>query len=662
MANHGFVRVAAAVPSLRVADCAHNAGRIVGMMRSAAKQGVQVLVFPELCLTGYTCGDLFHQEALLEAAQAALRTVVDETSRGYQGLAFVGLPVCHADRLYNCAAAVSRGAVLGLIPKAYLPNYQEFYESRWFEPGLRARPGMGAGARLAPNQVFAAKGFPGLAVGAEICEDLWVPIPPSSRQALAGAKILVNLSASNEVIGKATYRRQLVASQSGRCIAAYVYAAAGVQESSTDLVFGGHCIIAENGTVLAESQRFAEVESLLVADVDLERLQTERMRSNSFADNACQQEASAVTMTEFEYSTSGLPAKIERFVDPHPFVPRGLQELRERCEEIFQIQVCGLAKRLGHLRNPPVAIGISGGLDSTLALLVTCKTFDRLEAPRHGILAHTLPGFGTTARTRGNAQSLMGQLGVTAREIDIRELCLLELKALGHKPFGLALDGLTVESLTAKLQQLSPGERTDLVFENVQARMRTSLLMNAGFTIGTSDLSEAALGWSTYNGDHASMYNPNASIPKTLVKFLVQWAAENEFKGEAQRVLLDVVATEISPELLPPGPDGAPVQATESVIGPYEMHDFFLFHFLRYGAPPEKILYLASQAAFDRRYTADEIRRWLRVFVQRFFSSQYKRSFFPDGPKVGTISISPRGDWRMPSDAAATAFLAWAEG
>ena len=569
----------------------------------------------------------------------------------------VGLPLAVDDQIFNCAAVVHRGKLLGLVPKSFIPNYKEFYERRWFSAAATAhsREVSIHGERIpfGTDRLFAADDVEGLTLGVEICEDLWVPIPPSSAQALAGATVLVNLSASNEVIGKAAYRRQLVVNQSGRCLAAYVYASCGVHESTTDVVFGGHCLIAENGTLLAESQRFQRDAALVVADVDLDRLRADRLRTNSFGDAALYLgqgrtfERIAFRLDAAKYNT---PGRLHRALDAHPFVPQGQEQLRERCEDIFHTQVAGLAKRLEHIGKPPVAIGVSGGLDSTLALLVTCKTMDALSVPRERIVAFTLPGFGTSHRTRDNARSLMRQLGVTAREVDIRALCLEEMRALNHKPFGIDLHDLTVEQLTDKLRRLPREACEDLIFENVQARMRTSILMNAGFVIGTGDVSEAALGWSTYNGDHMSMYNPNSSIPKTLVKFLVDWAARNEFDGEARATLLDIVDTLISPELLPLDAEGQALQATESAIGPYELHDFFLYHFLRYGAPPEKILFLAGQAEFSRPYPPDELRRWLQEFVRRFFANQFKRSCLPDGPKVGTISLSPRGDWRMPSD------------
>jgi NAD+ synthase (glutamine-hydrolysing) len=664
MNQHGYLRVAAAVPSLRVANCAFNAERILELMVRAESEGVAVLAFPELSLTGYTCADLFHQPALQRAALEGLGQVVRGSRSSYSGVAIVGLPLAVDDQLFNCAAVLHRGRVLGIVPKSFIPNYKEFYEVRWFAPAATVRSQHlvleGAEIPFGTQLLFAATNVEGLLLGVEICEDLWMPIPPSSLQALRGATVLVNLSASNEVIGKAPYRRLLVLSQSGRCIGAYVYACSGVWESTTDVVFGGHSLIAENGTLLAESERFRRDETLLMADVDLQRLRTERIRTNSFGDA----QLAAGVVREFQRIPFALelpptPRHLLRPIDAHPFVPQGQDQLRERCEEIFHTQVAGLGKRLEHLHDPTLTIGISGGLDSTLALLVTCKTLDLLGVKRQRLRAFTMPGFGTTSRTRGNARGLMQHLGVSATEVDIRSLCLEEMRVLGHRPFGIALDGLSVDDLAAKLERLSPGCRQDLVFENVQARMRTSLLMNSGFVIGTGDVSELALGWCTYNGDQISMYNPNVSIPKTLVKFLVRWAADNEFEGDVRRVLLDVVATEISPELLPCSADGKTLQSTEGTIGPYELHDFFLYHFLRYGAGPEKILYLAGHATFDRAYTPDEIRGWLRVFVERFFGNQFKRSCLPDGPKVGTISLSPRGDWRMPSDAEATVWLRW---
>jgi NAD+ synthase (glutamine-hydrolysing) len=666
MSHHGFVRVAAAVPQVRVGDCAFNAGHIIGLLKRAAERSVQFVVFPELCLTGYTCGDLFHQPVLLQGARDALAQVLEASETVFPGVAIVGLPLVVEDQLFNCAAVIQQGELLGLVPKSYLPNYKEFYEARWFVPAAgisRELPWEDEWVRFGTDVLFRASGVDGLTIGVEVCEDLWVPIPPSCHQALAGATVLVNLSASNEVIGKAAYRRQLVIGQSARCVAGYVYASCGVWESTTDVVYGGHCLIVENGILLAENARFERDQTLLAADFDLHRLAVERLRTNSFGENLRQElEPERWAVVDFDLDApASPPIKLLREVDAHPFVPSGLIQLNDRCQEIFHTQVAGLAKRLDHAAPANVSIGISGGLDSTLSLLVACKTFDLLRVERTKILGFTMPGFGTTPRTKSNANALMKHLGVTAREVDIRSLCLEEMRALGHAPFGISLEGMTVETLAAKLRKIPAEKCNDLVFENVQARMRTSILMNSGFVIGTGDVSELALGWCTYNGDHISMYNPNVSIPKTLVKFLVRWVAENEFAGEARHILLDIVATEISPELLPTGADGGSVHSTEAAIGPYELHDFFLFHFLRYGAPPEKILYLASQAKFERDYTPEEQRRWLTVFIKRFFANQFKRSCLQDGPKVGSISLSPRGDWRMPSDAAATLWLDWAD-
>jgi NAD+ synthase (glutamine-hydrolysing) len=667
MIEHGFLRVAAATPLLRVADCSFNAEHIIALMRRAEAEGVSVLVFPEMSLTGYTCGDLFGQPVLQRGALEALAHVA--AAGVYSGLAVVGLPLAIDDQVFNCAAVLHRGHMLGIVPKSFIPNYKEFYEGRWFAAAATARSHEvvlgGVAVPFGTDRLFAASDVEGLVVGVEICEDLWVPAPPSSAQALAGATVLVNPTASNEVIGKAAYRRQLVVSQSGRCMAAYVYAACGVGESTTDVVFGGHCMIAENGTLLAEARRFQREDSLLMADVDLERLRNDRVRTNSFGDAQLYvTPGRAFVRIGFELFDTARRQKdaqiteLRRTVEAHPFVPHG-EELRERCEEIFHIQVAGLARRLEQIGKPPVTIGISGGLDSTLALLVACKTFDALGVSRERITAFTMPGFGTTGRTRDNARALMRYLGVTAREVDIRSLCLDEMRALGHRPFGISLEGLSLEDFTERLRRLDPDCRHDPVFENLQARMRTSLLMNAGFVVGTGDVSELALGWCTYNGDHMSMYNPNISIPKTLVKFLVDWAACNEFDGEARRTLLDVVATKITPELLPLGSDGQVLQDTEGAIGPYELHDFFLYHFLRHAAAPEKILFLARQTHFLRPYSPEEVRGWLAEFLRRFFGNQFKRSCLPDGPKVGTISLSPRGDWRMPSDAQATLWLRW---
>ena len=662
MIHHNLLRVAAATPELRLADPAVNAARTCALLVEAEARGANLVVFPEAGLTGYTCHDLFHTLTLQRAAETALATVVEHTSTLYRGVAVVGLPFAVDGRLFNCAAVLHGGRILGLVPKSYLPNYKEFYDARYFSPARNATVSevMIAGQRapFGTDVLFECETLRDFVLGVEICEDLWTPVPPSSLQAMAGATVIANLSASNEAIGKASYRRQLVAGQSARCLAGYVYAAAGVGESTTDIVFGGHSMIAENGSILVESPRFQTEGHLICVDVDLDRLRHDRIQTTSF--NECQgdsQRETSFRRVSFSLELSPRASPLLRHVDAHPFVPQDPATLRERCEEIFHTQVAGLARRLTHVGHPATAIGVSGGLDSTLALLVLCKTMDAIGVPRSQVRALTMPGFGTTGRTLGNARGLMKALGVSSREADIRALCLDQMRALGHSPFGLTREGHTIESLTETLRALPAEERSDLIFENVQARARTSLLMNTGFVIGTGDLSELALGWCTYNADHMSMYNPNVSIPKTLVKFLVGWAAESEFDGETRRILRDVVATEISPELLPTNDQGEITQLTEDVIGPYELHDFFLYHFLRFGLEPEKIVFLASFASFHRDYSASELKQWLRMFLRRFFASQFKRSCLPDGPKVGSVSLSPRGDWRMPSDAAAQAWL-----
>lgn len=660
----GFIRAGVAVPRLRVADCAYNAERIIDLMVRAEKSALAVLLFPELSVTAYTCADLFQQEPLRTSALEALSSIVTATKNKYKGIVFVGIPLALDDQLFNCAVALQNGKILGVVPKSFIPNYKEFYERRWFSPAENATLNevqiLGQKVPFGSDLLFAAENFDELVIGAEICEDLWVPVPPSSYQALAGATLLLNLSASNELIGKSAYRRQLVSNQSGRCLAAYLYGSCGSSESSTDLVFSGHCLIAENGSIICENERFEQDDVLVHADLDLEHLAFDRLRANSFADNKRSSLHFKFRRVSFTALPNAAPLKLAREIDSHPFVPRAKDALAQRCDEIFHIQVAALSKRIEAVGKSNVSIGVSGGLDSTLALLVLCKTMDALELPRKRILAYTMPGFGTTSRTYENARKLMEQLGVESHEVDIKALCFAEMQSLGQKPFGIEIKSLALEEFLDKLTTLPEGSQ-DLVFENVQARMRTSILMNAGFTVGTGDLSELALGWCTYNADHMSMYNPNSSIPKTLVKFLVDWVAEHRFEGETRATLKDIVDTEISPELLPPGKDGKIAQKTESAVGPYELNDFFLYQLLRFGSSPEKIFYLAKQAVFTKTYSQREIRKWLKLFVKRFFSSQFKRSCLPDGPKVGSVSLSPRGDWRMPSDAQAAAWLSWLE-
>ena len=635
MDNYGFVKVAAAVPQVAVADCARNAERIVALAQQAARRGVELVAFPELAVTGYTCADLFLQPALLDAADEALGEIMRQTRKLPLAL-IVGLPLRHEDRLYNCAAVVAQGRLLGVVPKSYIPNYAEFYEARWFASGAGIEEeritAAGQEADFGTELTFAVNGAE---FGIEICEDLWVASPPSSRLALNGAKLIFNLSASPEGVGKHAYLRELVAQQSARTHTAYVYCSAGFGESSTDLVFAGNGLIAENGTMLAQAARFSLDEQLTVADVDIERLEFERRRNTSFR---MREEAGESTVIEMELPDALKASALDRRADPMPFVPANEAHRSERCEEIFQIQSHGLARRLAHTGCRCAVVGISGGLDSTLALLVTVRTFDKLGLDRRGILGITMPGFGTTDRTYRNALKLMEGLGVTVREIPIRDACLQHFRDIGL-----------------------PESDRSAAYENAQARERTQILMDVanmegGLVIGTGDLSELALGWATYNGDQMSMYGVNASVPKTLVRHLVRWAADTERDGATRATLLDIIDTPVSPELLPADREGNIAQKTEDLVGPYELHDFFLYNFVRAGFRPAKIAFLAEQA-FAGSYDRETIVKWLRVFFRRFFAQQFKRSAMPDGPKVGSVSLSPRGDWRMPSDASAALWL-----
>ncbi len=665
MTSMGMIRVTAASHRTHVADPRANAAEACRALEQTADS--QVVVFGELSLTGYSCGDLFSQDLLLNGALSALETITAATV-GRTQLIVVGLPLRVAGKLYNVAAAIEQGSVLAIIPKQYLPNYQEFYEARWFAAADGSEPPLvdlgSLGEVPFGIDLLLTRGQ--LKIGIEICEDLWMPIPPSSLQALAGANLLLNLSASNELIGKAAWRETLVRCQSGRCLAAYVYSSAGPSESTTDVVFGGHCLIAENGSLLAQSERIGRdgcgwlESSAATADVDLQKLDHDRQITSSWH-TATQRASVEFRQIELrgEY-THDLDQQrgLLRAVPATPFVPADDADLHLRCAEIFGIQCAALAKRVSRL--PPTAklnIGISGGLDSTLALLVAVKMCVQQGLPTERIAGITMPGFGTTSRTLVAARELMQHLEITADEIDIRQLCCDTFIGLKHKPFGLEIEDLSLERFTELLQGVAPEKRHDLVFENVQARLRTMLLMSRGFVLGTGDLSEQALGWSTYNGDHMSMYNVNTSIPKTLVKFLVKYVAEEEFDGEVRACLLGIVDTPISPELLPPSQQGGIVQLTEGTLGPYELHDFFLYHFIRHGMTPRKILKLAQFASFSREYSSDEIRNTLKIFLTRFFQNQFKRSCVPDGPKVGSVSLSPRGDWRMPSDAEADLWL-----
>ena len=611
-------------------------------MRQASDKGVQIIAFPEMSVTAYTCLDLFAQQTLLKNAEQALFKLVSDTA-DLNILTIAGASLVTENRLINAAIAFQAGKILGVVPKTYIPNYKEFQEQRWFTSATELRDKtVSIGDRTYPlgsHLLFTAGQ---VKVGIEICEDLWVPVPPSSLLAMEGANILVNISASNELIGKHHYLRSLICQQSARCMAGYVYASAGFGESSTDLVFAGNGIIAENGTLLEESPRFTMQEQLVISEIDIENLQNDRQVNTSFMHGASTLLASETITIPFALSENSGQPVLTRSVDPHPFTPSG-DALKERCEEIFQIQVAGLAKRIVHTHSRTAVVGISGGLDSTLALLVTVMTFDALNIPRNQILGITMPGFGTTDRTYTNACDLIRSLGVTLKEISIKDACLQHFKDISHNP-----------------------SVHDVTYENSQARERTQILMDVanqenGMVIGTGDLSELALGWATYNGDHMSMYGVNGSIPKTLVRYLVEWVAHNRVDEASRATLLDIVDTPISPELIPADENGNIKQKTEDLVGPYELHDFFLCHFLRFGSSPAKIYFLAQQA-FGGSYDKETIRKWLHTFFRRFFQQQFKRSCLPDGPKVGSVSLSPRGDWRMPSDAMATLWLKEIEG
>ena len=635
----GFVKVAAGTPKIRVADCAHNGEQIITLMRQAVDRGVKVLTLPELCLTGYTCGDLFLLDTLLRGAEEALACVLTETA-GLDLVAALGLPVRNPwdNKLYYCAAVIQKGEIFALIPKTHIPNYGEFYEARWFATGKDVDVTVelcGQQVWMSPNCVLACETMPGLVLGVEICEDLWAAQPPSGTLARSGATLILNLSASDEVAGKAAYRRDLVRGQSGRLVCGYVYADAGAGESSTDLVFAGHNMVAENGTLLAET-RFNT--GLTISEIDVDRLVYERRRMNTFTppDTTPMERAHALGVSRISFSLEASDTELTRSVSPSPFVPQGERDRAERCDEILRVAALGLKQRLEHTRAACAVIGLSGGLDSTLAILITAMAFDLLGRDHREILAVTMPCFGTTARTRSNAEILAEELGTSFQEVNIGEAVRRHFADIGQ-----SMDDHSV------------------TFENAQARERTQVLMDlanqrGGLVIGTGDLSELALGWATYNGDHMSMYGVNASIPKTLVRHLVAFVADDK-GGRLARVLQDILDTPVSPELLPPK-DGQIAQKTEDLVGPYELHDFFLYYAVRWGFSPRKVFRLALYALGDQ-YDRDILLRWLENFYRRFFAQQFKRSCLPDGPKVGTLTLSPRGDWRMPSDAAAGLWL-----
>jgi NAD+ synthase (glutamine-hydrolysing) len=628
MNNMNFCRVAAANINLKVADCTHNKSKLLEKINEARDKEVEIIAFPELSITGYTCGDLFFQRLLLKESENAVKDIVELTSN-MDMLIAIGAPVEFGHKLYNCAVIINRGKIIAVIPKTYLPNYNEFYEQRWFHSGAGIKGHeidyCGFKAPFGTDVLLKCQNNPDLIVGVEICEDLWSTIPPSSFMSMAGATLILNLSASNDLIGKSQYRRDLVVNQSARCISAYAYASAGYGESTTDLVFGGHCLIAENGKLLEESERYLLQESMIFADIDLDIISHERKKINTFESNNHNE------YREVPFLAYRKHGQTQRKYQKQPFVPQDDNEVQKRCEEIFSIQTIGLAKRIQHIGSKSMLIGVSGGLDSTLALLVCVKTCEKLGLDKKTVRAVTMPGFGTTDRTYNNAVGLIESLGVDCREISIEEACRLHFRDIGHD--------VNVR---------------DVTYENTQARERTQILMDLanmheGIVVGTGDLSELAMGWATYNGDHMSMYGVNSGIPKTLIRYVVKWVSENQFSGETRKILIDILDTPVSPELLPPDSEGKIAQKTEDLLGPYELHDFFLYHTVRNGMSPSKLFCIAKMT-FEDLYTGEYIYDMLRRFYWRFITQQFKRSCLPDGPKVGTVCLSPRGDWRMPSD------------
>ena len=661
--NYGYVKVASAIPSVRVGDVAYNVEQIENLVIQAEGKGVEVIVFPELSLTGYTCQDLFRQQLLLDRVEQGVMRLMDFT-RKLDIIAIVGAPVPVGNLLLNCAVVIQKGHVLGMVPKFYLPNYSEFYEKRWFASAqdlrdMELRYAGNVVNMTADVQLF--RTADGVLFGIEICEDVWAPAPPSNKLALAGADIVFNLSASDELIGKHDYLKSLLSQQSARTMTGYVYSSCGFGESTQDVVYGGNAMIYENGKLLAEAARFSLEPQMMMTQIDVEKLRSER-RGNSTYVNA--QRNVKFSLLDKQFAIRIIDAfpkemerefNLERTVSPHPFIP-AMEDMEVSCEEIFNIQVMGLVKRLVHTHAETAVIGISGGLDSTLALLVCVKAFDKLKRSRKGIVGVTMPGFGTTGRTYNNAMELMRSLGITVKEVSIVDAVTQHFEDINHD--------ISVH---------------DVTYENSQARERTQVLMDManklnGMVVGTGDLSELALGWATYNGDHMSMYGVNASVPKTLIRYLVNYVAQREVDDQSAQTLQDIIDTPISPELIPADEKGNIQQKTEDLVGPYELHDFFLYYFLRFGFSPKKIFMLAKNAFIENKskrvklgpndpetYDEETIKKWLRVFVRRFFSQQFKRSCLPDGPKVGSVSLSPRGDWRMPSDAMAAMWMQDAE-
>lgn len=635
--KYGFIRVAASVPEIEVANPEFNAKEIIKEIKILENNGVQIVTFPELSLTGYTCTDLFNQEVLLEKSLIYLEEILKET-KDLEIISIIGMPILMNNQLFNCGVVIHHGKILGIVPKTYIPNYNEFYEKRWFSRALDLKQSeismLGSMIPIGTDLLFKDKEDGKISFAIEICEDLWSPKSPSTDACLNGASIIFNLSASNEIIGKYEYRKELIKIHSAKNICAYIYTSAGINESTTDLVFSGYASICENGSILKENKRFDFNSNHIIADIDVKRIINDRLKNKSFMEIAPNKQYRTI-----EIDIKDQNINLLRDFNQYPFVPNNEQKRKERCEEIIRIEASGLAKRLKATNLKKCVIGISGGLDSTLAFLVILEAYKMLNISNDHLIAITMPGFGTTGRTYQNALSLMKSYGVTIKEISIKEACMQHFKDIG----------------------LEEGNRS-VTYENAQARERTKILMDVanyenGLVIGTGDLSELALGWCTYNGDHMSMYAINSSIPKTLVRYLVKYFAEQEKNKESKKTILDILDTPISPELLPPDKLGNMNQKTESIVGPYILHDFYLYHFLRYGASPEKIRYIAS-ITFKDMYSKEEINKWLNVFIKRFFNQQFKRSCLPDGPKVGTISVSPRGDLRMPSDASSDMWLA----
>ena len=633
MHDKGYVRIATVTPKLKVADCEYNKLQIIQTVEEVIKKDVEVVVYPELCISGYTCGDLFYQDILLNKVEESIGEICDFLSP-HPLMVVIGAPVRVKTQIYNCAIVINKGKLLAIVPKKYLPNSDEFYEKRWFASGFNIDSNEKISyceqdVLFGCDVLFQHDTYKPLIVGVEICEDLWAPIPPSSYYCQAGATLILNPSTSNEAVGKSEYRRTLVEQQSARGILAYAYVSSGFGESTTDLVFGGHGLICESGVLLEESERFRYESNISIADIDIDKINHDRLKATHLREHLRNKEE---YYDFISFTTKDVQHELMRKVQAHPFIPSGQQARNTTCQEIFNIQTMALGKRATHIGLPTMVVGISGGLDSTLALLVCAKTCDQLKIDRKNILAVTMPGFGTTDRTYNNAIALMKKLHVSIKEISIKDACIQHFKDIEH-----SLD------------------QQDVTYENAQARERTQILMdlankNGGIVIGTGDLSELALGWATYNGDHISMYGVNAGVPKTLVRYVVQWIADTHEDREIGEILNDICDTPVSPELLPPDESGKIAQKTEDLVGPYELHDFFLFNVIRCGYSPKKVYYL-GKTAFKGQYSDEIILKWLKNFYRRFFTQQFKRSCMPDGPKVGTVSLSPRGDWRMPSDA-----------